>query len=470
MHQIFKNISFTLLSNVVCTIVSILVVFFVPKSVGVENYGYFQLYLFYINYTGFLHFGWADGVYLRYGGAYYKDLNKPMFAAQFRLFIVMELVFSVILCWWANSFVDVAEKQIVYTLIGFSMMLALPKTFLQYILQGTNRIKEYATLIMIERVVYGSLALLIVFVQKDSFSLIIGTDLTGKFVALLYAFYHCRDIVFGRIGSLREALADIVANISVGIKLMLANVACLLIIGIVRWSIEREWNVSVFGKISLTLSISNLMMIFIRSVSMVLLPTLRRTDASKYASIYSSLKIGFLIATFGGLLIYYPLNTFLLYWLPDYADSLKYMAILFPLCIYEGKLSLLVETYLKTMRMEKKLLLSNIVTLVFSCVLTLIFVFILKNLTLTVLAILLIFAFRTFLGEFFLSQKLKIKIVRDGLLECFLVSAFVATSWFLNSVVGLIAYCLIYILYVLFYKKELLGLIAIIKTIAKKKQ
>ncbi len=470
MHQIFKNISFTLLSNVVCTIVSILVVFFVPKSVGVENYGYFQLYLFYINYTGFLHFGWADGVYLRYGGAYYKDLNKPMFATQFRLFIVMELVFSVILCWWANSFVDVAEKQIVYTLIGFSMMLALPKTFLQYILQGTNRIKEYATLIMIERVVYGSLALLIVFAQKDSFSLIIGTDLTGKFVALLYAFYHCRDIVFGRIGSLREALADIVANISVGIKLMLANVACLLIIGIVRWSIEREWNVSVFGKISLTLSISNLMMIFIRSVSMVLLPTLRRTDASKYASIYSSLKIGFLIATFGGLLIYYPLNTFLLYWLPDYADSLKYMAILFPLCIYEGKLSLLVETYLKTMRMEKKLLLSNIVTLVFSCVLTLIFVFILKNLTLTVLAILLIFAFRTFLGEFFLSQKLKIKIVRDGLLECFLVSAFVATSWFLNSVVGLIVYCLIYILYVLFYKKELLGLIATIKTIAKKKQ
>lgn len=468
MHQIFKNISFTLLSNVVCTIVSILVVFFVPKSVGVENYGYFQLYLFYINYTGFLHFGWADGVYLRYGGAYYKDLDKTMFATQFRLFIVMELVFSVILCWWANSFVEVAEKQIVYTLIGFSMMLALPKTFLQYILQGTNRIKEYATLIMIERVVYGSLALLIVFAQKDSFSLIIGTDLAGKFIALLYAFYHCRDIVFGRFGSIKNVFADIVANIGVGIKLMLANVACLLIIGVVRWSIEREWNVSVFGKISLTLSISNLMMIFIRSVSMVLLPTLRRTDSSKYASIYSSLKIGFLIAMFGGLLLYYPLNSFLLYWLPAYADSLKYMAILFPLCIYEGKLSLLVETYLKTMRMEKKLLLSNIVTLVFSCVLTLIFVFILKNLTLTVFAILLIFAFRTFLGEFFLSQKLKIKIVWDGLLECVLVSTFVATSWFLNSVVGLIFYCLIYFLYVLFYKKELLGLVSLVKTIMKK--
>lgn len=470
MHQIFKNISFTFLSNIVCTVVSVLVVFFVPKSVGVENYGYFQLYLFYINYTGFLHFGWADGVYLRYGGAYYKDLDKPMFATQFRLFVAMELLFSIVLCSWAYFFVDLAEKQVVYSLIGISMFLALPKTFLQYLLQGTNRIKEYATLIMIERVVYGSLALLIVFAQKDSFSLIIGTDLIGKFVALLYAFYHCRDIVFGHFGSLKDAFADVFANVKVGIKLMLANVASLLILGVVRWSIEHEWNVSVFGKISLTLSISNIMMLFIRSVSMVLLPTLRRTDSSKYASIYSSLKIGFLIAVLGALLLYYPLNTFLLYWLPAYADSLKYMAILFPLCIYEGKLSLLVETYLKTMRMEKVLLMSNIVTLVFSCLLTVLFVFVLENLTWTVLAILLIFAFRTFLGEFFLSQKLKIKIVRDGLLECFLVSAFVATSWFLNSVVGLIAYCLIYILYVLFYKKELLGLIAIIKTIAKKKQ
>lgn len=469
MHPIFKNISYTFLSNIVCTIVSILVVFFVPKSVGVENYGYFQLYLFYINYTGFLHFGWADGVYLRYGGAYYKDLDKSMFATQFRLFVVMELVFSIVLYCWANSFVEVAEKQVVYSLIAVSMLLALPKTFLQYILQGTNRIKEYATLIMIERVVYGSLALLIVFARRDSFSLIIGTDLVGKFVALLYAFYHCRDIVFGRFGSLKKAFTDIVSNIGVGIKLMLANVACLLILGVVRWSIEREWDVSIFGKISLTLSISNLMMIFIRSVSMVLLPTLRRTDSSKYASIYSSLKIGFLVLIFGGLLLYYPLNAFLLYWLPDYADCLVYMAILFPLCLYEGKLSLLVETYLKTMRMEKMLLISNVLTLTLSCILTILFVFVCENLTLTVLGILLIFAFRTFLGEFLLSRKLKINIIWDGVLECILVSVFVSSSWYLDHIAGMLAYSVVYFLYVLFYRKQLQGLVSMLKLSMKKK-
>ena len=463
MPSLFKNISYSFLSNVVCCIVSILVTFFVPKSLGVENYGYFQLYLFYINYTGFLHFGWADGVYLRYGGAYYKDLDKPMFATQFRLFVLMELVFSIILYCWANNFVEVTEKQIVYSLIAVSMLLALPKTFLQYILQGTNRIKEYATLIMIERVVYGSLALLIVFAQRDSFSLIIGTDLVGKFVALLYAFYHCRDIVFGHFGSLKKAFTDIVSNIGVGIKLMLANVACLLILGVVRWSIEHEWDVSVFGKISLTLSISNLMMIFIRSVSMVLLPTLRRTDSSKYSSIYSNLKIGFLVLIFGGLLLYYPLNAFLLYWLPDYADCLVYMAILFPLCLYEGKLSLLVETYLKTMRMEKMLLVSNVTTLVLSCILTFWFVFVQKNLTSTVFGILLIFSFRAFLGEFLLSRKIKMSFFRDGIMECVLTASFVLTAWFFNNFKGFFIYGAIYLIFVLIYKKKFCELIKMLK-------
>ncbi len=469
MHPIFKNISFTFLSNIVCTIISVLVVFFVPKNIGVENYGYFQLYLFYINYTGFLHFGWADGVYLRYGGMYYKDLNKPLFATQFRMFVAMELVFAAILCCWANFFVESVEKQIVYSLIGVSMLFALPKTFLQYVLQGTNRIKEYASLIMIERVVYGSLALLIVFAKKDDFALIIGTDLVGKFVALLYAFYHCKDIVLGRMGSLKEAFKDALTNISVGMKLMLANVACLLILGVVRWSIEREWDVSVFGKISLTLSISNLMMIFIRSVSMVLLPTLRRTDSSKYASIYSNLKIGFLVPMFGGLLLYYPLNVFLRNWLPAYADCLIYMAMLFPLCLYEGKLSLLVETYLKTMRMEKVLLMSNVVTLIFSCILTIIFVFVLENLTLTVLGILLIFAFRTFLGEFLLSRKMPMTFLRDGLLESLLTSLFVVVAWFLNDLIGMLIYGIFYLLYVLFYKKELVELFKMLKLNVKKR-
>lgn len=51
--KILKNFSYTFVSNVVSFCISALVTFIVPKKLGVESYGYFQLYLFYVSYVGF---------------------------------------------------------------------------------------------------------------------------------------------------------------------------------------------------------------------------------------------------------------------------------------------------------------------------------------------------------------------------------------------------------------------------------
>lgn len=82
-----KNFSYTFSSNILTMIVSALVILIVPKLIGVQEYGYWQLYMFYSFYVGFLHFGWNDGIYLRYGGQDYKDLNKRYF------FSVLDAIF-----------------------------------------------------------------------------------------------------------------------------------------------------------------------------------------------------------------------------------------------------------------------------------------------------------------------------------------------------------------------------------------
>lgn len=73
---LIKNFSFTLTSNIIAIAISTLVTLVVPKLIGVEEYGYWQLYLFYSSYIGFLQFGWNDGIYLRYGGFEYNKLDK----------------------------------------------------------------------------------------------------------------------------------------------------------------------------------------------------------------------------------------------------------------------------------------------------------------------------------------------------------------------------------------------------------
>lgn len=453
MKSVFKSFTYTFVSNVVSFIISAIVTFFVPKQLGIESYGYFQLYLFYISYTGFLHFGWADGIFLRYGGEYYDKLDKSKFSGQFWLYSGIEIVFGLLICLAGYTLASPQDKAIVLALTGISVFLVLPRTLLQYILQGTNRIKEYATLTVLEKVIYITVVVLSLIAGTHNFIPMILADLLGKGCALLYSIYQCRDILATKPAGLQASLKEAWANISVGIKLMFANIASMLIIGFVRLSIENQWDVTTFGKVSLTMSVSNLLMVFIRAVALVMFPMLRRTNSDKLSGIYNTMRTCLMIPLLGMLIFYYPAKVILSAWLPQYADSLVYMALLFPMCVFESKMSMLIETYMKTLRKEKWLLLVNVTTVSLSVVITLITTYWLHNLDLAVASIVFLLAFRCVFAELLLSTVLDVNVKTDIVLELALTIVFVGASWFVGGIAGLAIYAVAYLVY-LFIKRN----------------
>lgn len=448
-----KNISYTVISNITSLLISTLITFIIPKQLGSESYGYFQLYIFYTSYTGFLHFGWADGLFLRYGGEYYDKLDKRKFSGQFWLYSGVEVAFGLLICLAGYTLASPQDKAIVLALTGISVFLLLPRTLLQYILQGTNRIKEYATLTVLEKVVYITVVVLSLFAGTHSFIPMILADLLGKTCSLLYSIYQCRDILTTKPTGLRASWEEAWANISVGIKLMFANIASMLIIGFVRLSIESQWDVTTFGKVSLTMSVSNLLMVFINSVAMVMFPMLRRTNSDKLSSIYNTMRTCLMIPLLGMLVCYYPAKVILSAWLPQYADSLVYMALLFPMCVFESKMSMLINTYLKTLRKEKWLLVVNVTTVLLSVVTTLITTYWLHNLDLAVASIVFLLAFRCVFAELLLSTVLDVNVKTDIVLELALTIIFIGASWFVGGIAGLAIYAVAYLIY-LFIKRN----------------
>lgn len=453
MKSVFKSFTYTFVSNVVSFIISAIVTFFVPKQLGIESYGYFQLYLFYISYTGFLHFGWADGIFLRYGGEYYDKLDKSKFSGQFWLYSGVEVAFGFLICLAGFTLASPQDKAIVLALTGISVFLVLPRTLLQYILQCTNRIKEYATLTVLEKVIYITAVVLSLLAGTHSFIPMILADLLGKGCALLYSIYQCRDILSTKPAGLQVSLKEAWANISVGIKLMFANIASMLIIGFVRLSIENQWDVATFGKVSLTMSVSNLLMVFINAVAMVMFPMLRRTNSDKLSGIYNTMRTCLMIPLLGMLVCYYPAKVILSAWLPQYADSLIYMALLFPMCVFESKMSMLINTYLKTLRKEKWLLMVNVTTVSLSVVITLITTYWLHNLDLAVASIVFLLAFRCVFAELLLSTVLDVNVKTDIVLELALTIIFIGASWFVGGIAGLAIYAAAYLVY-LFIKRN----------------
>lgn len=447
-----KNFSYTLSSNLLSLVISTLVVLIIPKLIGVEEYGYWQLYIFYTSYIGFLHFGWNDGIYLRYGGKEYDSLDKKMFFSQYYMLFIVQLLIGILISIYALLFVQGENRVFIIQMTSIALVIVNSRYMLLFILQATNRIRIYAKITMLDRILYVALIILLLIFGIRNFKLMIIADLLGKGVSLLVAMYACKDIVFRHISQFTFTLKEAYLNLSVGIKLMLSNIAGKFIIGFVKLGIERSWDIATFGKVSLTLSISNLVMLFINAVGVIMYPILRRTNESKLPNIYMTMRDVLMIILLGVLIFYYPLKSILSSWLPEYAESLNYMAILFPIVIYEGKMSLLINTYLKTLRKEKTILFINVITVSMSAVFTIVTTVLLRNLDFAIISIVILLALRSVISEMILSKNLNITVLKDIVFELGMTSIFIFTAWKLDSFITVLIYGLFYGIY-LFVKR-----------------
>jgi O-antigen/teichoic acid export membrane protein len=455
------------MSNLVSLGISTLIVLIVPKLLGIVEYGYWQLYTFYTAYVGLLHFGWNDGIYLRYGGEKYENLDKELFSSQFFMLLLSQFFMGVIIATISTiNFVDV-DRIFIFQMFSICLIITNIRHMLLIILQCTNRIKNYATITIVGRIIYFFLIVVFLIIGAREYKFMIIADLTGRFISLVYSMYCCKDIVYCNISKFSFNFKEMMKNINVGIKLMIANIASILIIGVVRFGIENSWDVRTFGKVSLTLSISNLMMLFINAVGIIIYPILRRSSKTKLAGLYITLRDLLMIVMLGVLIVYYPLKILLVMWLPNYADSLMYMALVFPMCVYEGKMSLLIGTYLKTLRKEKMILQINLISLFLSIILTYFSTIVLENLNLAVLSIVFILAFRCILAETYLSNILKLSLKRDIFLEISMTIIFVFSGWFLNSWLTFIIYGGSYILYLVIKRRGIITMIKNLKLLMK---
>lgn len=457
MNMFINKLSHAFSANMISTVVSLLTTLIVPKFFGddISQYGYFQIFVFYVGYVGFFHFGWCDGLYLRDGGKDYRKLDRGLFSIQFRILSVLEIIIAFSLTIYAIYLIESPEYRFITLMIALNIILVIPQTMLSLILQATNRIKEYAYITIISRGVYGMLLLLIfLFGYKDYRLILVGYNIS-YFISLIISILACREIVIAKAASLSIGISEGVTNISIGIKLMLSNIMGFLVIGVARWGVQMKWDVATFGKVSFTLSMTNMLLVLINAIGLVLYPMLKQTDEKKLNGIYKMMSTILMVSLFGVLILYYPIRVILLLWLPQYIESIDYMAILLPLCVYSAKMSMLVTTYMKVFRYEKLIMIVNFFGLIFASTTILISAFILQNLTIVIMSIILNQMLICVIAELVLSRRIKVTVVQDISLEIIMTISFILLSWFIGGWLGMSLYFLCYFSYLAIKKQDI---------------
>jgi O-antigen/teichoic acid export membrane protein len=383
-------------------------------------------------YILYFHFGWCDGIYLRNVGIDYQDLDKKKIATQFWGLVLLSLIFvPIILLFIWNSSISF-EKKYIFFFLSILVMAINPKTFISVLLQASNKMKEYSFLVISEKLAYFMILATMIFSGVRDFKLLILSDVIGKCFALMMSIYFCHNLLFRRIVFNFIFIREMFVNIGVGIFLLVSNIASILITGITQLFIENHWSIETFSKISLTFNISRMLLVVITALGVVLVPYLKKIDATQYANIYTIIRTYLMTFLLGLLMLFFPLKHFISLWLPQYRDSLQYIALLFPMCIFESKTALLLNTYLKALRKERRLCFYNIISVLLSCVLSYLCVYLLNNLNMAVLCIPFVLAARSILLEIVLSKSIKINVIMSILQELIVVGLFMIISWNIN--------------------------------------
>lgn len=447
--KLLKNLNYTVSANFLVLGISVILNLIVPKFIGVKEYSFWQLYVFYSSYVGFFHFGWLDGIYLKIGGAEYKDLDKRSLGTQFWYLAGLQGILATSLVTYTIFFASIGDKRLILFFTSLNLIISNCKNFVLYILQSTNRIKEYAQISRGDRYLYIIGVAFYLFFGGNSFIPLIILDVCSKLTILVIGLLKIQDILFIKLVSFRKILIEIGDNIKIGSNLMISNIASMLVLGISRILVERQWSIETFGKLSFTLSISNMFMTFINAVGIVMFPLLRRTKSENLSWLYKNIRNIFVPITYSFLLFFAPMKIILNLWLPEYSQSLLFMGILFPMVIYEGRMALLVSTYLKTIRKEKLILLANIVTLLISSVISIISIFVINSIYAAVAAIMISLAFRCIFAEKLLLNVMDLNFDNSIIIETILTSVFIFANIFVSQGISFLIYIIFFIVYIL---------------------
>lgn len=463
--NIIKNLIFAFLAQSISMILSVLMSLIVPKALGVEEFGYWQLFIFYSSYIGFFHLGLNDGIYLKLGGEEYENLDKEKIGSQLKLSLVIESLVAIIISIIAFVFIKDEKRFFSILFTAISIPVICGTGFIGYIFQSVNKTRIYSISVMIDKILFIISVVALLLLKCENFKYFVILYVIGKIIAFAYCLYVGRKIVFSKFNNIKQTMIDIINNIKIGINLMISNIASQLIIGSTRFFIDTKWGVETFGKVSLSLSITNFFLTFISQISMVLFPVLRNVKEENQKKYYTYIKEIIEIILFTILLFYLPIKRILVLWLPKYTESLYYLGILLPICIFDSKMNLLCNTYFKVLRKEKSILKINVISLIISILLSLVNIYIFNDMNMVIIGIIISVAARCVISEIYLAKLMETSAIRDVLVEILMSTVFIVSNFIVKDVYAFFIYLVTFAIYAFINKSNIMNYLRKIKKV-----
>lgn len=447
---ISSNVGYAFASQAISLATSFVMSLIVPKVLGVEEYAHWQLFLFYAGYVGIAMLGVGDGVYLRLGGKRFSEIDGSSFKAEALLvcFFQICIAISFLIVSFAIN-LDQSLRFVFYALLAYGLVQNF-YGIVAPVFQAVNLTRIYSVSIMMNRVVFLVLMLFVIVLGSSGYEPFVVSYIFSCFLSLVYCLICARGILAERRDPLSSVLKLLLNDVRCGFQVMVAYYASTLVVGIARQIVVMRWGLEAFGQMSFAFSMVSFALVFIGQLSLVFFPVLRRLDLEHLSDFYFKIRNLLFIISPLAYFLYLPASVLLSIWLPQYSESFRYLGILMPLLVFDGKMNMLCSTYFKVYNDTRQLLLFNVIALSISLLLSYAGAYIFNNIDFVVCGLLVAIMVRSIISEKYLATKrLHLDYLRTCLFECLTAGCFVL-SIYMGGLAPLFVPLLVYGLSLLF--------------------
>lgn len=353
-----KNLTLALIAQGVVFVVGIVKSLILPQVMPVADYSYWQQYLLYAGFVGVFALGFNDGVFLIYGGCAYESMPFRKLRTAFIFYCGMLTCFAAAILIFSFFIAD-TSRRFLFAFVSVDALVLCVSGLFVYVLQITGQFKWYSICTIFDKLLFICFAFGGLIFSLGDFEIYVVADCATKVGAMVLLVCRCKKVVFGPRAPMREGFYEFAHDAKVGINLMFANFANMLVLNLGRFIVDWFGSLESYAFYSFGLSVTNIVLVFVSAVGTVLYPALKRVPQSELGSYYDRIDSKIFLVACAGLLMYFPTYLFLRSFYVAYAPMLSYLALLFVSAIFQAKMSVLVNTYYNALRMERRLFIVN---------------------------------------------------------------------------------------------------------------
>lgn len=460
MKPTLKKLLITVVSQGIILGLSVITGFVLPSKMGPENFGYWQVYLFYLAYLNLFGLGYNDGIALFYGGYYYKNLPFEKLRSSMRAVYI----YQTLICILGIGGILLFANPGIYRTIYLALIINIPLTCLQCIILTTflavGKTETYNYVNLILKVLTVALYLALLFGGYNDPVRMIAVDTIARFIITVVCFILGRNFLFGKAEPLKIGISELWQKSKSGFLITIALISSMLMPVLGRTVVEKYESISTYGIYSFAMSLLSIILSFTSVLGTVIFPMLKRMDQDQMTKSYSRFSVicdGFVTCA---LFLYLPLMFIVSNIMQKYIPALSYLHFLLVMCLPLGRAQLLITPYYKAKRYEKQLFLANVIGVGAMFIVLFGAYLVFKNVIAVALGTTIILTIWTFVAEMYLNRGDERKqVIKQTIAQLIVMISFCVAGSLKSYLLFFAIYASAVLIYLLLMKNEIKSLI-----------